>query len=1288
MVTLKELLEKAKQEAEKKVAQLQQSLVSSAKSKAATEAKKTAKIIDVAPKSVVPASTPKPVDKNSVLYIGPKDEAKPKVSPLFVPNTTIRPATQAESQRMQYNDFWDKPSVGKAFDFAKRVTSDFGDAVGKKLGQDTLDARIAAAPNDEERKKIIMGNVGIGSLPARMAQTIVPGAAQAAEGMFRPAAEAIQDFGQWADKGIRGNEEKLALDLGRYDEYKNKDIISGLTKGTKAAYETALLLASGGLLKGAGAASKVVPFLSSVGKARTFGNLVQLAPEDIRDKVGPALDIYNIATSPEKKVAALSAALGNTVVPWAQKKINESGLSPELKEAAGVGVGLGSDLLAGYAGGSKLFTKAKPYVAPSAEVKGYTNIGEGIDPKSLKQTNKVPEQSNLFNEPDLDAAAKKNSQYAALHDEINSIADDQFGGSGIVNKKAKDILAMGIDFSKLKDKKNKVSYSAAKLGTLDEGMQKAFGDQYVKVRPILEAFDKSKLASIVRTEGEYNKMNQNVVQDLGIKARTRDSALTQAYGEKLLTDKDLAILAPNRITQIKAADQFFRKAYNDFLPELNRARDAIYPGNKDKQIGNVTDYYHHAQGQARTFLGKLVQAAKHPEDISPEVAGLSADTQPNARFNPMAQHRTLELDRTKALAILLRDGQISKKQLMAVEPKAYNEIVSLSRATGKDAIPTTFDAVTGYREYVPQAMSVIHIDPHISTLRALAKVTAAEMGTNTNANNFIRLVREQANGLAGKRQSLDRSLAETLGPIHAIYNVVADQAKKNAVVGNISTAIKQIASAPLAVAKLKTYALRGQQTAFWKLQEKSPFLRERYSTAGQMFDRGPVKTTMNKVGNTLGLLEEAQSRAIWSGAYKKAVDEGASNPIFRADQIAKEIIGGRGKLDKPVLFMDRTLNNSALAFQLEVNNQARQLYKMGKQGDITGLAAYSVMAYLTNQIISAATGQENTVFDPISAALDSYDQIKDDEEGTPFLSKAATVAKRAGGEVIASLPGAQAALQVFMPNDYQRKATFGDLAGRGMYNPFSNLNSAAGAVSSFLFPGGGAQIKKGAEGIAAVARGYGTDSKGNVIPQRIDQTIGNYIQSGLFGKGTLDAYKNYYNGEISPLSAADSRVAQFKSPSEQEKIFAAKESSREFNADRSGKREGIARQFASGDYNIESVKDSVNQFLNDYSAPTQAQIEEKRQTDKWKNASPEVLNKEITRQNRRSLYSSVSSAMIEDIRLYGADPANREDAKEKLKEVLDSQRRLLYNNAQPGTQDYEDYKEHYNKVVKEVKLAW
>jgi hypothetical protein len=351
---------------------------------------------------------------------------------------------------------------------------------------------------------------------------------------------------------------------------------------------------------------------------------------------------------------------------------------------------------------------------------------------------------------------------------------------------------------------------------LADRLPKEIGDK------IKSSLDAAKANHVNNLEERSNDLYNKVVQELGIKKGSKESALVQDYGEKTLgkkalekqgidpetvskeelnkiNDSELQKIAGNKTDAIKTADQYFRENYKNMIDEVNNTVREIYPNNPDKIVPERQDYYHHFN-ELDGFEGfkNLIQ---NSAAIDPHLAGISPNTKPNSKWQSFKQMR------------------------------------------GNGAYKS--DAVGGYLKYLQAASHSTHLDPMIKVLRNAADQIATATEGTKNLNNLKTALEVHADNIAGKTNPIDRLFQDHIIGRKAmkVLNVVNGHIKKNMILGNLGSALGQVGNVPLTLGKAKQYAPQGlidtlKYTANHLLggdknlsapMNKSQFLKERFS---------------------------------------------------------------------------------------------------------------------------------------------------------------------------------------------------------------------------------------------------------------------------------------------------------------------------------------------------------------------------------------------------------------------------------------------------------------------------
>ena len=648
------------------------------------------------------------------------------------------------------------------------------------------------------------------------------------------------------------------------------------------------------------------------------------------------------------------------------------------------------------------------------------------------------------------------------------------------------------------------------LGLKDiyRNMRDAFGDgyQHIKIN-YLDPFDQSKKDYVDTIKKYTDIVYYDVVKGLGIKKGSRYSKAVQWIGEgqrqmgmKEMKDpitgktykvtnlipytmEDLKKDFPTKWQDIKKASEIMRTVYDDMIDEVNESRRKIYPNNPSKLVPKRKDYFRHYREISSTFEG-LWNVFSSSTNIDPKLAGISEFTKPKSRWASFMQERGM--------------GK-------------YKE-----------------DAIGGFLDYVGPASYSIHIDPHISRFRGLAKQIAEATGDTKNANDTIAYLHDFANSLAGKTVDWDRFFSKQFGrkPL-IVLATLNNRVKKNQILMNLRSALSQVANVPLGIAKIKnpkhlipgagdaiTYMI-GANKSVAERYSHSQFISERYSH--QMLDRFKSSLLDKPELMASWLIESADQMGtmfIWNSAYRSAVDKQVMNPTKYADDVTRALVAGRGIGEVPLWQQSKVFQMIA-PFQLEVTNLWHIFGDMKKDRDIGGLWLILLFNWLFNNAYEEVTN-DRIVFDPIDAIASSL------RDGNELFS--AETGGRLAGEVLSNLPLGQTIatlvpeydMEITIPGTERelytlpsRKKLFGDndptrygsgiLLAKAMQDPIYKL----------LTPLGGSQLKKTIEGATALKKGE--VSKNDEIKFLVEKKPENIVKGLAFGQYAFDEAGDYYD---------------------------------------------------------------------------------------------------------------------------------------------------------------------------------
>lgn len=611
------------------------------------------------------------------------------------------------------------------------------------------------------------------------------------------------------------------------------------------------------------------------------------------------------------------------------------------------------------------------------------------------------------------------------------------------------------------------------------------------------------------------------IKNLGIKARSKESAAVQKYGEKQYVDeygktheygdKELAIEFKDEKTQnkIKNAAKVIREKYDTYIDQMNNTLTALgYDA-----IPKRENYMRHFQELTDKFSQAGIPLNLNDmkaEDLPTDINGLTEFNKPGRAWFASAMERTGE--------------------------------------------KTNYDAITGIDGYLEGAGNYIFHTEDIQNYRALSTMIRETYGRMHGLDNienmteeqiikrfedikgnklskYVAWLDEQANSLAGKKGAIDRGVERMLGRrTYTIMNTAKKQVGSNMTGFNVRSALTNLISSVIASSKTNKVAfMQGTISTINNMIhkddfiDKSDFLTARFgsdalsskiwqkiSNAGQIFMTATDYFTSNQIVRS----------KYYEGLYKGMSEDVA---IKYADDFAARVMGDRAQGSTAEIFNSKTLG-LLTQFQLEVNNQwqfmihdtkmdfqqnsqensglkagATIIWQMGQ------MAAYS---YMFNELFEKLTGSR-AAFDPIEIfktlfGLDDDDEEKSWEERIIEANK----------QLVDNLPFASIFTGGRIPVEeaFTGISTFGKKI-TGQEDSYGNEISWKDVGSDMLdsaaywvLPTGYSQLKKTTGGLEMytnkVAGSY-TDS-GN-LRYTVDDDVGSKAQAAVFG-----AYANPY----------------------------------------------------------------------------------------------------------------------------------------------------------------------------------
>lgn len=573
----------------------------------------------------------------------------------------------------------------------------------------------------------------------------------------------------------------------------------------------------------------------------------------------------------------------------------------------------------------------------------------------------------------------------------------------------------------------------------------------------------------------------------------------------------------------QAAYEIAKRKYNQLVKEYNTLINKNSDGDLTRR--NLTPYRdkysHHV---VKKNLASTIESIKNAELETPtELAGTSDYTRPNTVWSSFSNAQE-----------------------------------------GGNYVPT---ALGGFTQYMREAADVVSLNPAIVELRQFNK--AIKNNTEgTQLNKLSDYIDRYANILAGKRDNLDRGVANKLGP-KAMKTIQAlnSYAKAAALVGNIRSGLVQFANIPNGLGILQARGGKGYVTDVAKGMksyissinnesaiDQSPFMANRFFDFDT--EKSGVGNTVKEITDTiLTIGDKIGAETIWWSAYEQGKRLGKENPIQYADEITRSAVAGRSKEDLPLAMQSQVIN-LFLPFQVENNNLFQTLKQETGKGVRSSIMTYGVTAFIFNSIIKAITGnKDDEVLPEFISPL--YNEIKkaltENQDGN---TTAKNILWGEIGEMISLTPFGSQLTSLTLGDESE--TVFGEynpsmygmtnigLSGLGtiLTNMFKHENNPAQQIIDVLdgivggYVKGGKQITrtlKGLQSMGALPKFNGDNelemspinyTKSGKIAYVNDQdNIWNWIRASIFGKSNTKEAQEYYDG-FKSLSDKDTRILQ------------------------------------------------------------------------------------------------------------------------------------------------------------------
>ena len=651
----------------------------------------------------------------------------------------------------------------------------------------------------------------------------------------------------------------------------------------------------------------------------------------------------------------------------------------------------------------------------------------------------------------------------------------------VINKHFKELKDVGVYEAGMKDPKRI--------------FRKVFG-KYYKVfdKHFLKRFDSARGEQARYETDLKRKLYKDVIKKLGIKKGSKESAAVQLFGEGKITLKELKKQFPKKWNDIVEAGKWFRENFDRIWLDTNAARRKNGLG----EIPYLKNYFRHFR--KHEGLHGLKNIITSRQEVDPALSGISYLTKPYGKWSSIFQKRT--------------------------------------------GNKTVYDAVGGLLNYIPQISHAKYIDPFVAEFRGLERLLTkaqVEAGAPEKLGNFKRYLNREADSLAGKTPQIARVVQERiLG--RRLVNVlrwINNRVKADVVVGNLRSALNQIANIPQGIASAKQHSVKGAWDLLMgnnvELMKKSDFLADRYKHKEDLkFYEKLFEQPLKAAVWVLNLGDEAGTKFIWLSHLNKAIKEGIDDPVRYADLKTGDLVGRRGIGEMPLNQRDPIVQ-LVLPFTLEVGNAMHVLKDFIDAKDFAGI----VLLFLANNIFNSVTEKvtgSRILFDPIDAFSDA---VTDDE--TTAVEKVG----RLFGEYLSNTPEGQLIASLYpeygMLGLPGRAKLFGDYDPTRYGGGLLFMEGVKDPLFKLLPPFGGEQIKRTLEGVKSWSQGYITNRKGN-IRFLVEQSPERLVQMALFGKYSIPEAREYFEKGRKPLSERQTFLyKQIQDPQYYERLMSSRE---------------------------------------------------------------------------------------------------------------------------------------------------
>ncbi|MDM7914023.1 MAG: hypothetical protein QUU85_01975, partial [Candidatus Eisenbacteria bacterium] len=664
---------------------------------------------------------------------------------------------------------------------------------------------------------------------------------------------------------------------------------------------------------------------------------------------------------------------------------------------------------------------------------------------------------------------------------------------------------------------------------------------------VLRPLEKARQANVEWQQRELADLDQTVRQKFGIRPWTRESRyLFRKLEDRTDLEELTRLFGEEQALAIERAAEWARGKLDRIREEVNATISTIYPNNPGKLVPYRKNYIHHMQ--APTGYEPLFDAFESPAGISPTLAGISAATRPKMKFLGFALPRGLRGRFTEdfyaSYAKYLRDAS----HAINIDPQVANlrafrtslaeemgarfhvrdeggGIVAsfADRASAEDFAAREWSLVGPggevmgtFRNEAAAKGAMTKAQKALGEGQPLAEYRLTKRGEYTidveessgSLNGYLGFLDDYTNRLAGKTNPIDRALVGGSSSSRKALRVLDwlnRRVKSNTVMGNARSAVAQVFNLPVGAAEARSYMIPGGYDTIRGIFEPNPammqsgFLKERYHDSSfNKFDvswlrrgiglRGRAVRPYAKefLGWVLRAGDEAATKWMWNGFYRKAVAEKIAEPIVYADRMTRAAVGGRALGEAPT-WQASKIGQLLTPFTLEMGNAIWAMQDLALRGGpwtrAKAMAVFALVSYGMNEAARKAFG-DDVSFDPMQAILEAGDVVTD--RRLDATDRAIRASGRVVGELVSNVPGGNYLAQWWpeygfeaagrqMPN---RRELFGSNDPTRYGSGLVVTKGLEEPLYKVFPPFGGSQAEKTIEGWQALEAGKVTDKGG------------------------------------------------------------------------------------------------------------------------------------------------------------------------------------------------------------------